>query len=187
MVGCRTCAWRLVLIATACVLLSGCGAASPTNPGPVAVGYAGEWSGTTFQGRPISFTVSPEQQVTTISLGYQIDTCSGVDTFSDIKAVPFAASVPAFQFGAELPDKLVAVHFRHKNIGNDQVRLYLSDNFERFGGAGHLNEPVTSIGKHRDKNGAIIGPIVDNKDGFQLRVPGLMQHILLPNKLLKFA
>lgn len=104
MVGCRTRVSTLVLIATSCVLVSGCGAASPTSPGPVAVGQAGGWSGTTFQGRPISFTVSPEQQVTTISLGYQIDTCSGVDTFSDLK-VPFAAGVPAFQFAAELPDK----------------------------------------------------------------------------------
>lgn len=105
MVGCRTRVSTLILIAISCVLLSGCGAASPTSPGPVAVGHAGEWSGTTFQGRPISFTVSPEQQVTTISLGYQIDTCSGVDTFSGLNAVPFAASVPAFQFTAVLPDK----------------------------------------------------------------------------------
>jgi hypothetical protein len=71
----------------------------------VAVGHAGEWGGTTFQGRPISFTVSPEQQVTTISLGYQIDTCSGVETFSGLNAVPFAASVAAIQFSAVLPDK----------------------------------------------------------------------------------
>lgn len=93
----------LLSIAAACILFSGCGAASPTSPRPV--GYAGNWSGTTFQGRPISFTVSPEQQVTTISLGYQIDACSGVDTFSDLKA-PFSAGPPlAFQFAAKLPDQ----------------------------------------------------------------------------------
>ncbi len=101
---CRTRVWPLVLIATACGLLSGCGTATPTDPDPVAVGYAGEWSGTTFQGRPISFTVSPEQQVTTISVGYQIDMCSGVETFSDVKGVPFADGLPAFQFTAKLAD-----------------------------------------------------------------------------------
>jgi len=104
MVGCRTRVSTLILIATSCVLLSGCGAASPTSPGPLPVGHAGEWSGTTFQDRSILFTVSPEQQVTTISLGYQIDTCSGVDTFSGLN-VPFTAGVPAFQFAAVLPDK----------------------------------------------------------------------------------
>ena len=105
MVGCRTRASTLVLIAASCVLLSGCGDGGPTSPGPVAGGHAGEWSGTTFQGRPISFTVSSEQQVTAISLGYQIDACSGVETFSGLNAVPFAASVPAFQFTAVLPDR----------------------------------------------------------------------------------
>ena len=105
MVGYRTRVSALVLVATSWVVASGCGGASPTSPGPVRVGYAGEWSGTTFQGRPISFTVSPEQQVTKISLGYQIDTCSGVDTFSDLTTVPFSAGVPAFYFSAALPDK----------------------------------------------------------------------------------
>src|SRR5258706_1592897 len=102
--------WRmhvstLVAIAIAGLFLSGCGSASPTAPGSVAVGYAGEWSGTTFQGRPISFTVSPALQVITISVGYQIDACSGVETFSDVNTVPFvAAGIPAFQFAAKLPD-----------------------------------------------------------------------------------
>ena len=104
MVGWRTRVSTLFPIAISCVLSSGCGAASPASPGPLPVGHAGEWRGTTFQGRPISFTVSPEQQVTSISLGYQIDTCSGVDTFSDL-TVPFTADVPAFQFTAVLPDK----------------------------------------------------------------------------------
>jgi hypothetical protein len=97
----------LVLIAASCVLSSACGGSSPTNPAPAPVGYEGEWSGTTFQGRSISFTVSREQQVTAISVGYQIDSCSGVETFSNVNA-PFAGPpAPGFNFAATLPDKRV--------------------------------------------------------------------------------
>ena len=103
MVGYRTRAATLLFIAASCVFLSGCDDAGLTDPGPV--GHVGEWSGSTFQGRPISFTVSSEQQVTTISLGYQIDSCSGVETFSNLNAVSFGTGVPAFQFTAVLPDK----------------------------------------------------------------------------------
>lgn len=101
--GCRTHISTLVLIATSCILSTGCGAASSTAPGPV--GQAGEWRGTTFQGRPISFSVSSQQQVTAVSLGYQIDTCSGVETFSGL-TVPLTSvgGVPAFQFAAKLAD-----------------------------------------------------------------------------------
>jgi hypothetical protein len=50
--------------------------------------------------------VSPEQLVTKISLGYQIDTCAGAETFSDLQ-VPFASvgGVPGFVFGTALADK----------------------------------------------------------------------------------
>ena len=55
----------------------------PTTPSPSA-GYEGQWSGTTFQGRPISFTVSPDQKVTAITLGYSFGNCSGTHTFSNL-------------------------------------------------------------------------------------------------------
>lgn len=45
----------------------------------------GEWSGTTSQGAPIAFSVSAEgEAVTTISLGYEFNGCSGSLEFSEL-------------------------------------------------------------------------------------------------------
>jgi hypothetical protein len=45
---------------------------------------AGEWSGTTTQGTPIVFTVGANETITTITLGYDFNGCSGSHTFSDL-------------------------------------------------------------------------------------------------------
>jgi hypothetical protein len=45
---------------------------------------AGEWHGTTAQGMPIAFTVSADETITTITLGYDFNGCSGSHTFSDL-------------------------------------------------------------------------------------------------------
>jgi len=90
------------LAVVACVVLSACsGTSNPTEPG--AAGYAGEWSGTTFQGQPISFTVSAAQKVTAISVGYAFSGCSGVETFSNLD-VTILPSPPSFFHGAQFPD-----------------------------------------------------------------------------------
>jgi hypothetical protein len=60
-----------------CALAGACD--GPTSPS--ANGYAGEWSGTTAQGRPIAFTISPEQTVTAITIGHDFNGCSGLQTF----------------------------------------------------------------------------------------------------------
>jgi hypothetical protein len=87
------------------LLLSACGgSASPTatNPAaPSASGYAGEWSGKTFQQQPISFTVSSEQKVTAASVGYVFDGCSGVETLSGLDQ---AITSSFTQFGSSLGD-----------------------------------------------------------------------------------
>ena len=74
---------RLLLLAlVACVLPAACGGdASPTAP--AGGRFAGEWSGTTFQNRPITFTVSGEK-VTAVSVGYAFSGCSGVDTLTGL-------------------------------------------------------------------------------------------------------
>ena len=66
-------------------LLGSCGGGGANPAGPSAPGYAGEWTGTTFQGQPFSFTVSADQNVTAISVGYRFSGCSGVDTFSNLQ------------------------------------------------------------------------------------------------------
>jgi len=63
-----------------CALAGACH--SPTVP--ATPGYAGQWSGTTVQGRPIAFTISPDETVTTITLGHDFNGCSGLQTFSSL-------------------------------------------------------------------------------------------------------
>ena len=92
---------------------SGC--SSSTMPTPPSTGvpprYDGEWSGTTSQGRPISFSVSGDQKVTAITVGYSFNGCSGTKTFSGLSLDignppnPGAPSVgPGFGYGSGPPD-----------------------------------------------------------------------------------
>jgi hypothetical protein len=45
---------------------------------------AGNWSGTTVQGEAITFTVSADEKVTSIDLGYGFNGCSGSKSFSSL-------------------------------------------------------------------------------------------------------
>ena len=70
---------RHILVASLSALVAACG--HPTNSSPT---YAGDWTGTTDQGRPISFIISPSETVTTITVGHSFNSCSGSQTFSDL-------------------------------------------------------------------------------------------------------
>ncbi len=60
-------------------------AAACQNPiGPASTGYSGQWSGTTAQGASMAFTISPEETVTTLSIGHDFNGCSGSQTFSNL-------------------------------------------------------------------------------------------------------
>ena len=62
----------------------------------------------TFQGRSIAFTISQANQLTALSLGYEIDTCSGVASFTNLEIPLFAVSgtgAMAFAYGGTLPDR----------------------------------------------------------------------------------
>lgn len=92
-----------------CVLMSACGSSSPTVPSPPR--YDGQWSGTTSQGGPITFSVSSAQKVTAITVGYNFGGCSGVNTFSNLNldigspANPAAPAIgPGFGYGSGPPD-----------------------------------------------------------------------------------
>jgi hypothetical protein len=65
-----------------CAALSACGGDSPTTPSS-ATGFSGQWSGTTFQGRPITFTVV-SRRVTAVTFGYNYNGCSGTKAFSSL-------------------------------------------------------------------------------------------------------
>jgi hypothetical protein len=66
------------------LLTSACNEGSETPSAPTRVGYAGEWSGSSLQGDTLAFSVSAEQRVTTISIHYSLNGCSGTKTFSGL-------------------------------------------------------------------------------------------------------
>jgi hypothetical protein len=77
-----------VLVIVSCSLLSACNSAAPTS-----LSYAGEWSGTTTQGVPISFTISSDDRLTSISLAHNFNGCSGSQTFANLN-LPIAMDIP---------------------------------------------------------------------------------------------
>jgi hypothetical protein len=91
--------------------MSACGNGPTTPSSKAPARYDGEWSGTTSQGRPITFTVSSEQKVTAITVGYNFNGCSGLNTFPNLNLDigtppnPSAPSLgPGFGFGSGPPD-----------------------------------------------------------------------------------
>jgi hypothetical protein len=74
----------------AAVLASACSRA-PTSPSPSSLSV-GQWSGTTAQGASIAFTVSSDEALTTIAVGYTFNGCSGTQTFAGLN-VPTAPNV----------------------------------------------------------------------------------------------
>jgi hypothetical protein len=87
--------------AASLVLASACSQILPLTAIPLALNgaaslSAGEWSGTTSQGEPITFTVSPDELLTTITIGYNFKECSGSHTSSDlvIRTAPELVCIP---------------------------------------------------------------------------------------------
>jgi hypothetical protein len=77
---------RALAITAMCVCLAaaGCGgSSSPTTP-TAPPGFSGQWSGVTQQGQPITFTISAEEKVTSIVVGYNFNGCSGTQTYSNL-------------------------------------------------------------------------------------------------------
>jgi hypothetical protein len=82
----------------------------PTGPSR-QFDYAGQWSGTTSMGTTITFTVSPEQMVTALSVGYSGVGCSGTRTDSNLRLSlgnPYGAlGAPQFDYTAGPPERPV--------------------------------------------------------------------------------
>jgi len=83
-------AWTCVALAS--VLVGACSFPVVPLTGGASSLSVGEWSGTTAQGMPISFVVSPNETVTTITVGYDFNGCSGSHTFEDL-IVPTAPNL----------------------------------------------------------------------------------------------
>jgi hypothetical protein len=93
--------FRGLLVTALTGLAASCGGSTPSAPGS---GYRGEWTGTTSQGTAISFTVSAEQKMTAIVVGYSFNGCSGTKTFPGI-SLPIAVNpqqpgLPGFEFNS---------------------------------------------------------------------------------------
>ena len=100
----------LVLTTALCVFMTACSDSEPPTT-PETPRYDGEWSGTTSQGRPITFTVSADQKVTAITVGYSFGSCNGTNTFSNLNLdigtspIPGAPQIgPGFGFGSGSPE-----------------------------------------------------------------------------------
>ena len=64
----------------------------PTSPSTSSSLTTGQWAGTTAQGTPIAFTVSSDEKVTALTIGYSFNGCSGSQTFSNLN-LPTAPDV----------------------------------------------------------------------------------------------
>src|SRR5690348_4859164 len=68
------------VVIACCAVIAGC---SQTTT-PSSSSLEGQWTGTTAQGTPISFTVSSDQRVTAITVGYNFSGCSGTERLSNL-------------------------------------------------------------------------------------------------------
>ena len=114
-----------------CVALSGCGgdSSSPSAPSPATTSFNGQWTGTTSQGQPISFMVASDR-VTTITVGYNYNGCSGSKTADvnleiiDVRTVsPNLAPPDPYSFGGLLGP--------YSESDNTQITAFLRSPTER--------------------------------------------------------
>ncbi|HEY0874768.1 MAG TPA: hypothetical protein VGD94_14945 [Vicinamibacterales bacterium] len=85
----------LVWMSLAGLLASACGNRNPMSPSSSSLS-AGQWTGTTSQGMIITFTVSSDEILRTLSVGHSFNGCSGTQTFSDLQVAtaPDVTCVP---------------------------------------------------------------------------------------------
>ena len=62
-------------------------------------------------------------------------------------------------------DEFVAVHVRHEDIGDDQVRPLGAQYFQRVGTIGRLQQAVAAVAQQCGQEFAVQHMIVDDQDG----------------------
>ena len=85
----------LVRVGTLAGLLASACGGNPASPSPSSLSV-GQWNGTTAQGMAITFTVSTDEILTTLSVGHNFNGCSGMQTFPNlhIATAPEVICVP---------------------------------------------------------------------------------------------
>ena len=144
----RTMGKMLFSMALIAGLAAGCSSA-PIRPG--GPDYAGDWSGTTSQGRPISFTISSNARVTAISVAYDFSGCSGVKTFTGLDVA--IRTAPAGLLPPEL-EQYAGFNFRAGAQGaanatqvvgalKSETNATGAASFESYGGCTNAFEGIT--------------------------------------------
>lgn len=135
---------RRLVIAASLAISAQVACTSPMAPAPVPAGYAGEWTGTTQHGTPVRFSVSAADEVTSITLSYNVSpTCSGTLTYTDL-AVPIRRQEPpgpppfdqpGFAFG-RLSDDLATATAIGGHFSTDRRSASGQFILSRYGGCG---------------------------------------------------
>ena len=60
-----------------------CACGGPSSPASASLSQ-GQWNGTTAQGAPIAFSVSSDEVLTELVVGYSFNGCSGSQTFANL-------------------------------------------------------------------------------------------------------
>ena len=66
--------------------------------------------------------------------------------------------------GAQLPHELKAVHGRHQDVGDHQVRPLGTDQGQRLGAIGRLQRLVAAVPDERDHKRAVGGEVINDED-----------------------
>jgi hypothetical protein len=139
---------RQALLLAVCLAVCGCqGSSGPSSPSSSAGAYAGQWSGTTAQGRPITFTIGPNDKVTAITLDHAFSSCAGSQSFSNLSIsivpqvecipAPCPASLTSFrQFDYDTGNGFTAPNTEVHGIFMSTSRAEGSVNFRNFQGCG---------------------------------------------------
>ena len=67
---------------------------------------------------------------------------------------------------AQFSHEFIAIHLRHENIGNDQIRFFFARYFERLRAVLRLKQAVAAVGQHRHQSLPIGRAVIDDENRF---------------------
>jgi hypothetical protein len=131
------------LIAIVSILLGAC-ENGPTTP--TSAGYSGEWSGTTSQGSPITFSVSTSEKLTKIAVGYSFNGCTGSSSLApdvalERSSVPVEVRLLDYESAPPGTPNRMLFHFLFTSSTAAQGMVTFVD----FTGCGTINATWTAV------------------------------------------